>query len=109
MPGNALCLNCHNADNPAGLKGTVSEHTHHAANSAGSQCAACHMPKIEQTMKDGFVSAHTFRFITPQATLQSGIPNPCTTCHAEKKPEWAAAQLRAWNSTSPWRVGGLSQ
>src|SRR6201987_2004738 len=25
-PGNALCLGCHTADNPAGLKGSVSEH-----------------------------------------------------------------------------------
>ncbi len=28
--GNALCLGCHNAKNPAGLKGPVSAHTHHA-------------------------------------------------------------------------------
>ncbi|HEX5282854.1 MAG TPA: cytochrome c3 family protein [Bryocella sp.] len=102
--GNALCLNCHNADNPAGLNGTVPEHTHHAANSPGSQCTACHMPLIEQTIKDNFVAAHTFRFISPLATEQSGIPNPCTSCHSDKSTTWALDQLRSWSTTSPWRV-----
>jgi predicted CXXCH cytochrome family protein len=104
VPTNQLCLGCHTKENPAGLRGTVAQHTHHAAGSAGSQCAACHMPKIEQTIKDNAVSAHTFRFITPGDTERSGIPNPCTTCHADKSTAWARDQLRAWNSTSPWRV-----
>ena len=102
--GNALCLRCHDASNPAGLKGTVPEHTHHAANSAGSQCIACHMPAIQQTIKDGYVAAHTFRFITPQQTEQSGIPNPCTSCHTDKSTQWASQQLKTWTTTSPWRV-----
>jgi predicted CXXCH cytochrome family protein len=103
--GNALCLGCHDAQNPAGLKGTVPEHTHHAANSAGSQCVACHMPSIEQTIKDNYVAAHTFRFITPQETAQSGIPNPCTSCHKDKSNDWATEQLKTWTNFSPWRVG----
>lgn len=103
--GNALCLTCHTPDNPAGLKGSVSQHTHHAANSPGSQCVACHMPSIEQTIKDNYVAAHTFRFITPSETAQSGIPNPCTSCHTDKSVEWASSQLRSWSTTSPWRVG----
>jgi predicted CXXCH cytochrome family protein len=105
MASNALCLTCHTKDNPAGLSGTVSEHTHHAAGSAGSQCVACHMPKIEQTIKDNYVSAHTFRFIAPGETERSGIPNPCTSCHADKNTAWAKEQLRGWKTTSPWRVG----
>jgi hypothetical protein len=35
--GNAVCLFCYTKENPAGLKGMVSEHTHHAAGSVGSQ------------------------------------------------------------------------
>lgn len=102
--GNAVCLTCHTKDNPAGLKGTVSEHTHHAAGSKGSECVACHMPKIEQTIKDNAVSAHTFRFISPVETEQSGIPNPCTSCHTDKSTAWATKELRGWKTTSPWRV-----
>jgi predicted CXXCH cytochrome family protein len=104
MIGNALCLSCHNRQNPAGLRGSVSEHTHHAENSPGSQCVACHMPRIEQTIKDNYVAAHTFRFVTPQETGQSGIPNPCTSCHAGKSTDWARKQLDGWASASPWRV-----
>lgn len=103
--GNALCLGCHNADNPAGLKGSVSQHTHHAANSPGGQCIACHMPHIEQTIPGSYVAAHTFRFITPTQTELSGIPNPCTSCHTDKSSAWATKELRAWSTTSPWRVG----
>ena len=103
--GNALCLGCHSKENPAGLKGTVSEHTHHAANSPGSQCTACHMPHIEQTIKDNNVAAHTFRFISPAETQQSGIPNPCTSCHADKTDTWAVTELKKWSNVSPWRVG----
>ncbi len=107
--GNALCLRCHTAENPAGLKGTVPEHTHHAANSAGSQCIACHMPHIAQTLnnkQDGslFVASHTFRFLSPTLTDTSGVPNPCTTCHKDKSTAWATEQLRSWKTTSPWRV-----
>ena len=104
VSGNALCLGCHTKQNPAGLHGTVSEHTHHAAKSAGSQCTACHMPRIEQTIKDNYVAAHTFRFITPDETEKSGIPNPCTSCHKDKSNEWAREELAKWTTTSPWRV-----
>jgi predicted CXXCH cytochrome family protein len=108
VSGNALCLSCHTKENPSGLKGTVSEHTHHAAGSAGSQCTACHMPKIEQTIKDNFVSAHTFRFISPSESEQMGIPNACTSCHADKTLKWASEELRGWSTTSPWRVGQVT-
>jgi len=102
--GNQVCLQCHTAQNAAGLKGTVPEHTHHAANSPGSQCTACHMPRIEQTIKDNYVAAHTFRFISPVLTEQSGIPNPCTSCHKDKSNAWALAELKKWTNVSPWRV-----
>jgi len=104
--GNALCLRCHAASmqNPAGLKGTVAEHTHHAEGSKGSQCVACHMPLIEQTIKDNFVASHTFRFITPTLTDQSGVPNPCTSCHTDKNTAWAAKQLQSWSNVSAWRM-----
>ena len=102
--GNALCLSCHTPNNPAGLKGTVSAHTHHAAGSSGSQCTACHMPKIAQTLGDDYVSSHTFRFISPVLTEQFGIPNPCTSCHKDKSNEWAIAQLKNWTTISPWRM-----
>jgi len=102
--GNLLCLDCHTAKNPAGLKVSVSEHTHHAVGSTGSQCTACHMPQIAQTIKDNYVRSHTFRFISPVLTEQTGIPNPCTSCHKDKSNQWALQELKNWTTTSPWRV-----
>ena len=62
--GNALCLDCHgpNAQNGPHAA-TIEQHTHHAAGSAGSECIACHMPKIEQTIADQNVRSHTFHFV----------------------------------------------
>ncbi len=102
--GNKLCLQCHTNTNAAGLKGTVAEHTHHAAGSKGSECVACHMPLIASTIKDNFVASHTFRFITPTLTEQSNVPNPCTNCHKDKSNTWAAKELAGWGTVSPWRM-----
>jgi hypothetical protein len=54
--------------------------------------------------QDGHIAAHTTPFISPVKTEQSGIPNPCTSCHAEKSNAWAINALRQWESVSPWRV-----
>ena len=45
LSGNQLCLSCHDKQNPAGLRGTVSEHTHHADRTAPAvnvSPATCH-------------------------------------------------------------------
>ena len=102
--GNQLCITCHTPQSPAGPHTTIAEHTHHKEGSAGSECTACHMPKIAITLGDNFVSSHTFRFISPTLTDQFGIPNPCSTCHADKSTKWALAQLKSWQTASPWRV-----
>jgi len=102
--GNELCLTCHTPRSAAGPRSSIPEHTHHREGSAASQCPACHMPKIAQTLGDNFASSHTFRFISPKLTEQFGIPNPRTTCHNDKTTRWALAQLRSWQTTSPWRV-----
>ena len=100
-----LCLDCHG---PLSLNGprtaTLQEHTHHKDGSPGSQCVACHMPKIETTIADVRVHAHTFAFIYPAATEKYKIPNPCTSCHSDKSTAWAADVLRQWPERSPWRM-----
>jgi predicted CXXCH cytochrome family protein len=104
-PGDQICMECHG---PLSLNGpgtaTIEEHTHHKKGSAGSSCIACHMPKIETTIADLKVRAHTFAFITPATTDKYKIPNPCTTCHADKSTAWATEALRHWPERSPWRM-----
>ncbi len=105
-PASTLCLQCHGPRSPNGPHtATLEEHTHHKAGSPGSECVACHMPKIEQTLGDQMVRSHTFRFITPAATDDLKVPNPCTSCHTDKTTAWAAAALKSWPEFSPWRVG----
>ncbi len=103
-PGNAMCLECHGPQSPNGPRGTLEEHTHHAADSAGSQCTACHMPKIAQTIADVNVRTHTFRFVTPAASETYKIPNACVLCHKEKTNAWAGQQLQSWTNFSRWRM-----
>jgi predicted CXXCH cytochrome family protein len=103
-PGNALCLGCHgpNAQNGPHAA-TIEEHTHHAAGSSGSECIACHMPKIAETLGDVKVRSHTFRFVWPVQTDELKIPNACNLCHTDKTTDWATAALRSWSDRSPWR------
>jgi predicted CXXCH cytochrome family protein len=104
-PADQLCLDCHG---PLSLNGprtaTFEEHTHHKRDSTGSSCIACHMPKIETTIADVKVRAHTFAFITPSMTDKYKIANPCTTCHADKTTTWATEALKHWPERSPWRM-----
>jgi len=103
--GNALCLGCHGPGLRNGPReATLEEHTGHAADSAGSQCIACHMPKIATTIADVRVRSHTFEFIYPSMTDRYGIPNPCTSCHADRSTAWATDVLRHARGRSPWRA-----
>jgi predicted CXXCH cytochrome family protein len=104
-PASQICLDCHGALSPNGPRtATLEAHTHHAATSAGSECVACHMPKIETTIADVKVSAHTFAFITPAMTDRYQIPNPCTSCHTDKTTAWAKDAMARWDERSPWRL-----
>ncbi len=104
-PADKICLDCHSPGSRNGPRtASLEEHTHHKAGSAGSLCVACHMPKIEVTIPGVFVSAHTFKFITPAMTGNYKIPNPCTSCHTDKTTAWATEALRHWPERSPWRM-----
>ena len=103
--GNGLCLTCHGPNAQTGPFATsIEAHTHHKANSPGSQCSACHMPTIEETLKEVNVHAHTFRFIPPSKTEALGVPNGCNTCHTDKSVDWAKKALATWSERSPWRM-----
>ncbi|HET7893017.1 MAG TPA: cytochrome c3 family protein [Candidatus Sulfotelmatobacter sp.] len=104
-PADQICLDCHGPTSANGPHtATLAEHTHHKDGSAGSACVACHMPAIEtEGVPGAFVHAHTFRFIPPSATEKYGIPNPCTSCHADKSTGWAQDAMSRWPERSAWR------
>ena len=104
-PAQQLCLDCHGPKSPSGPHAlTLEQHTHHKADSAGSECIACHMPKIAQTIGDVNVRSHTFKFVSPAKTDSEKIPNACNVCHTDKPTAWASDALKTWTDRSPWRM-----
>ena len=104
LPGNQVCLQCHNSVMQPGPRGSIEYHTQHAATSEGSKCVSCHMPAIAQTIADVSVRSHTFKFISPAVSELQKMPSPCLKCHTDKSNEWARESLASWPSVSPWRV-----
>ena len=104
-PVNEVCTVCHGVNTQNGPHApSIEAHTHHKAGSPGSQCVACHMPKIEQTIADVNVSSHTFHFVTPVETDTLKIPNACNVCHQDKTTAWATSALAGWGDRSIWRT-----
>lgn len=88
--GNAMCTQCH-----AAFAANVQAHTHHASDGAGSQCVACHMPKIVY----GVLEVHrSHRIDSPDAARDAaaGRPNACALCHVDRTLAWTAKSMRAW-------------
>jgi predicted CXXCH cytochrome family protein len=104
VSGDGVCLQCHGPQVQPGPRGTIEQHTQHKATSTGSRCVACHMPATARTVGNVNVRSHTFKFISPVTTKRLGVPNPCTTCHTDRMPDWAIDALKRWPTTSPWRV-----
>jgi predicted CXXCH cytochrome family protein len=93
-PASVLCLGCHGPNSPNGPRTpTIEAHTHHKAASPGNECVSCHMPKIEQTIADVNVRAHTFRFITPATTDTLKVPNACVGCHAKEPADFISERF----------------
>ncbi len=96
MKTNAACTQCHQQfTQPAQLV----EHTKHPAESAGSLCFNCHMPKIVY----GIMSAHRTHDITnpqPDETVRFGKPNACNQCHLDWSANRAIAETKKlWPKT----------
>ena len=89
--GNALCMQCHSFGSPIGPhQESLVKHTRHKADSKGSLCVECHMPKTgRHTGKSPLtVRTHMFGFITPNETIKYNMPlesNACFACHKNKR------------------------
>ena len=93
--GNEVCLKCHQT-----IAEDISAHTHHAADSSGSECYNCHMPRTTVAL---FRAMRSHRVDSPSAsTSQStGRPNACNLCHLDKSLAWTAERMQAWYGTPP--------
>jgi predicted CXXCH cytochrome family protein len=102
--GNALCGQCHGPAPAAGFPTLAANeydspaHHFHPAGSAGAQCVSCHMPARTYMVVD---ERRDHRFGIPRPDLSSTleVPNACTTCHADRTPQWAAEAAARWWGT----------
>ena len=89
--GNDLCMKCHTFGSPIGPhQKDLSTHTKHKADSKGSLCVECHMPKVgKHTGKSPItVRTHMFGFVTPKETVAYNMPketNACYACHKKDR------------------------
>lgn len=95
--GNALCLRCHDNE-----RFSPRQHTHHLANSPGSNCVSCHMPRHTYMGVD-VRHDHSLRVPRPDLTRSLGVDNACNSCHRDRSAEWAERAVQEW--FGPKRVG----
>jgi len=105
--GNALCTQCHRADE----YDTYNHHFHKGKGEAGTSfinkeglklgsgdgnlCRDCHMPGRYYMGIDRRYD-HSFRIPRPDLSIQLGTPNACTRCHDDKTDQWALQNIIKW-------------
>jgi len=101
--GNELCMDCHSFNSSIGPhQKSLEEHTHHKADTKGSLCVECHMPKVgKHTGKSPLtVRSHIFGFVTPDETRKHNMPdetNACFACHKEDRSmQTLQNDLKSW-------------
>ena len=98
--GNAVCTQCHspagNAEFPT-LRPVLYddlEHHFHEPGTAGAECRACHMlPRTYMGVDLRY--DHGFHIPRPDLAAETGAPDACTSCHADRDAAWAAAEIAA--------------
>ena len=88
LPGNELCLTCHNGSRPDSPTIRPTDHSHHAEGSAGNLCVSCHMPQTTYMQRHPRRD-HGFTIPDPLLTQRLGIPNACNRCHTDRSVQWA--------------------
>jgi predicted CXXCH cytochrome family protein len=85
------CTQCHDD-----IGAALTEHTHHKAESEGSRCVACHMPKMVIEGGHGWTYDHTISTPSIVNTENLKLPNACQRCHLLEDPEWEYEPFQRW-------------
>jgi hypothetical protein len=92
MDGNRACVQCHT---PFKDPARIAQHTHHGADSSGSNCYNCHMPNTTYGILKA-TRSHQISSPSVAQCLQSGRPNACNLCHQDKTLGWTGDHLANW-------------
>jgi hypothetical protein len=96
MDSDAACLQCHKD-----MSARLVAHTHHAADSSGSRCYNCHMPRTTFGLLHA-IRSHQVSSPTVQESISYGRPNACNLCHLDQTLAWTAQKLHEWyNQPAP--------
>lgn len=117
LPGNYLCLRCHNGSDPKIPAINPVTHSHHrvfghdtngvlinndllgykpkAIAETGGECVNCHMPQTTY-MQRHRRHDHGFTIPDPLLTKRYNIPNACNRCHEDKSVDWALEHSEKW-------------
>ena len=74
------------------MRNQISAHTHHRAESSGSRCYNCHMPRTTFGLLHAMRS-HQVSVPTVKESLDHGRPNACNLCHLDKTLAWSVAEI----------------
>jgi predicted CXXCH cytochrome family protein len=88
----ALCFKCHEQFQPAAAR---VKHTHHPMGSEGARCMNCHMPRINEGLRD-VVRTHMIYSPTRADMLEANHPNTCNLCHLSQPIDWTLRYLKEW-------------
>ena len=92
--GDALCASCHRDLRKAEA---LRAHTHHAADSAGSHCLNCHMPKKNLGLAYELTRYHRIGSPTDRERVEGDRPLECALCHTDKSvDELVSTMERLW-------------
>ncbi len=117
LPGNWLCMRCHNGTYTNAPVIEPVSHSHHkvfgyAANGVqtnadllayqpgkpaetGGECVNCHMPQTAY-MQRHWRHDHGFTTPDPLLTKEAGVPNACNRCHRDQDADWALNCCERW-------------
>jgi tetratricopeptide (TPR) repeat protein len=117
LPGNFLCLRCHDGSHTNAPVINPVAHSHHQVRGygpggnlvdrdmthfkpegfaeTGGECVNCHMPQTIYMQRHSRHD-HGFTIPDPSLTKQYGVPNACNRCHLDKDLDWALAQVDKW-------------
>jgi predicted CXXCH cytochrome family protein len=97
MDSSAACTSCHDQSQ---YNSDVTRHTHHAAESSGSNCLNCHMPHTTYAL---FSAIRNHQIESPDlaGSVQHGTPNACNLCHLDRTLAWTQERLVEWYGYEP--------